>query len=82
MHVKGLAHTRAQWPVATVIVCLCLLLDGLRCCHALSVTVSVFLSLPLHTPCPPCLSASCLSLSRSLSSVSMWKVHKTGSQET
>lgn len=28
-HVKGLAHTRAWWPVATVMMCLCLLLDGL-----------------------------------------------------
>jgi hypothetical protein len=55
---------------------------GCSCCHALCHCLCFPFSC---SPCPlsaMSLSASCLSLSRSLSSVSMWKVHKTGSQET
>lgn len=80
-------HGLRAWPprlqclAAAVTLCSCLCPDGAVVAVVLSVTVRVcFLSSPCPLPAMS-LSASCLSLSRSLSSVSMWKVHKPGSQE-
>lgn len=67
--------------MATATMCSCLLLDGLQLlpcslCHCLCFSLFLSMSPFRHV------SASCLSLFRSLFSVSMWKEHKTGSQET